>query len=110
MAGAEQGSVKCRADGKRQQWTTVSRGAVDQGSAAMERQWRHRQWAALAAAQLCAGSQDSGGTGGSASLGHGRGFRPGTNKAGMQGTGGALGRGGSWLKGMEMRGGKETFL
>ena len=34
MAGAEQGSVKCRADGKRQQWTTVHRGAADQGSVA----------------------------------------------------------------------------
>ena len=32
--GVEQGSVKCRADGKRRQWTAVRKGEADQGLAA----------------------------------------------------------------------------
>ena len=56
--------MKCSADGKRWQWTTVHRGAADQGSAAVDccaqghggpglgGRLRPRRWVALAATLL----------------------------------------------------------
>ena len=65
--------MKCRANGKQWQWSAVRRGAADQGSAVVERQ---RQGSGHGSDwRLCAGSQDSGGTSGSASSRHGRGAR-----------------------------------